>query len=225
VEVLKLIADLRDENLKVRFDAAKALGELRHSTAFEALVAVLNDYAEHSHVRGQAAIALGRIGDVRAFAPLMQSLKDEDAHVAGNAKVAVMTLIVAMPADAVPYLIETLADEAEEQRTWAADTLGYYINYNFTLAPLLDALRDKRPAVQLGAIQALSYYDTPEVIHTLLNTLQDESPKMRYNVALALGEIGNSAVLAELKASEAHDPDNQVRTAAAYAIQRIKDLR
>jgi HEAT repeat protein len=221
----KNLAELKDENLKVRFDAAKALGELRDPAALTPLLEVLNNGEEHAHVRGQAAIALGRLNDSRAFDPLIARLNDQDAHVAGNAKVAVMTLVVGMPAEAVPYLIKVLGDENEALRTWAADTLGYFINYNFALEPLLEALKDKNQMVQQGAIQALHYYDNPQVIHRLTNALQDESPKMRYNVALALGAIGNSSVLAELEVLQRQDPDKQVRYAAAYAIQQIRELR
>ena len=71
-----LITALKDEYEEVRYQAARALGNMKDARAVEPLIAALNE--ENPGVRTEAAKALGEIGDAWAVEPLIEALKDED---------------------------------------------------------------------------------------------------------------------------------------------------
>ena len=70
-EVGRLIAQLEDENARARLYAAEALGKLEARSAFDGLVALLEEIGEGDpHLRHAATLALARIGDADALAAL-----------------------------------------------------------------------------------------------------------------------------------------------------------
>ena len=75
---------------EVRWDAARALGEIKDPRAVEPLSAALKD--ENEYVRKAAAYALGEIKDPRAVEPLIAALKDEELHVRWAAAEALVSL-------------------------------------------------------------------------------------------------------------------------------------
>jgi len=75
-EVSELVDDLKDEDWKVRRDAADALRERGDASAVEPLIEALKD--DNQYVRVHIAFALGEIGDARAVEPLIDALEDRD---------------------------------------------------------------------------------------------------------------------------------------------------
>ncbi len=73
-----LIECLKDENARVRKDAAEALGKIQDGRGTMPLVTCLND--ESIEVHPEAAKALGRIGDARAVDFLVQYLGNRGPH-------------------------------------------------------------------------------------------------------------------------------------------------
>ena len=71
---LRLAKLLDDEEPEVRAQAAKVLGELKLTTAFDSLVKLLKD--DSSRVRYFAAVALGKLGQREAVAPLLTMLEE-----------------------------------------------------------------------------------------------------------------------------------------------------
>ena len=73
----ELLNDLRTSNSeKVRYNAARILGEMGDSEAVEPLIDVLkND--KNGSVRLYAARALGELGDPAATIPLIESLRED----------------------------------------------------------------------------------------------------------------------------------------------------
>jgi HEAT repeat protein len=81
-----LIVALKNENPFVRRNAAKALGEIKDSSAVKPLIDALKD--NDLIVRRNAAKALGEIKDFSAEEPLTSALKDESPAVRRNASIA-----------------------------------------------------------------------------------------------------------------------------------------
>jgi HEAT repeat protein len=75
-----LVEGLESNNVEVRRDAARMLGELEDPRAVPALIERLEE-DEDEFVRAFAASALGDIGDERAIEPLQNALDDEDERV------------------------------------------------------------------------------------------------------------------------------------------------
>jgi HEAT repeat protein len=81
-----LITALKNGDIIVRRNAAKALGGIKDAGAIEPLIIALKD--KSPIVRRNAAIALGQIKDSSSVEPLIAALKDEDAIVRNNAVTA-----------------------------------------------------------------------------------------------------------------------------------------
>lgn len=73
------IALLRDEDWRIRYRAAEALGLLGDGSAYAALVGALDD--EKDHVRYMAAKGLGLLGDPGAVEHLKSKQQDENEFV------------------------------------------------------------------------------------------------------------------------------------------------
>lgn len=69
----------KDEDLKVRCDTAKTLGQIGDKSAVPTLIKALKD--ENKDVRVNAAVALDGVDDKRAISPLIEILKDKDGEV------------------------------------------------------------------------------------------------------------------------------------------------
>jgi hypothetical protein len=82
----RLVELLGDRELKVRLQAALAIGQLRDRRAVPSLIGALRD--GHPLVRAMVAHALGLIGDSRAVVPLGERLKDRDGLVRKRARLA-----------------------------------------------------------------------------------------------------------------------------------------
>ena len=73
----ELLNDLRTSNSeKVRYNAARVLGEMGDANAVEPLIDVLKNDRNGS-VRLYAARALGELGEVSATIPLIESLRED----------------------------------------------------------------------------------------------------------------------------------------------------
>jgi class 3 adenylate cyclase len=82
-----LIKALRHHEERIRWAAAKALGEVGDQRGTEPLIEALKD--EEEDVRWYAAMSLGRIGDERAIEALTQSMEDKSELVGQYSKDAI----------------------------------------------------------------------------------------------------------------------------------------
>lgn len=118
-----LVHALADKNARVRETAAFALGEM-HEKAREAIPALIRLTKDRSsRVRGEAVFALGGIGPPAAEATpeVMKALKRRGWRERGQ---AIQTLGKLGKPEALPAVIDALADERSEVRESAAEVLG-----------------------------------------------------------------------------------------------------
>ena len=69
---------IKDDFINTRVMCAKAIANLKDTSAVNALLYCLNNKNEHYRIRFACADALGKIGDKYAVAPLIEVVKDED---------------------------------------------------------------------------------------------------------------------------------------------------
>ena len=244
-----LLEALSDNDVRVRWSAAKALGQIGDPRAVEPLLEALSD--ENIGIRRSLAEALGHIGDRRAVEPLLEVLSDENVGIRVS---AVKALGHIGDRRAVKHLIEVLSDDDVRVRRSTAGALGE-IGDQSAVEPLLEILRcddvrvlgsvaealgkigdpravkrllevliDENPYIRRRAVGALGKIGDPRVIKPLLEALSDKNPNVRERVAGALGEIGDqSAVEPLLKALS--DEDFLVRRSAAGALGAIGNRR
>ncbi len=69
-------------------------------------------------------------------------------------------------------------------------------------------------------LEGLARVDTPQVVNTLINSLNDADESVRYWSTRALGKIGTSKVIEPL-IEVLYDSDTSVRTSAIEALEQI----
>ena len=106
-------------------------------------------------------------------------------------------------------------------RRAAARSLGQLGKAAFPALKKAKALQDPDADVRRMVIEALSWMG-PDAVPALIAALKDASPAVRRAAARALGNLGAEAQAARSALeTAASDPQEDVRTAAAKALQRI----
>lgn len=211
--VRPLIYALMNKKANVRWDAARALGNIGDKRAVEPLMDALKD--EHKSVRRIAIEALGNIGDDRAVEPLIATLKDEDVDVRkavadalGNIgdKRAMEPLLNNLYDENLPMRVAVV--EALDSLGWSPDKnrIGadyWIVKQNWdecaqigvpAVEPLIAALNDEDTDVREGATEALGQIGEP-VVGPLIAALKSEDLDVREGAAKALVAIHNSGRL------------------------------
>jgi HEAT repeat protein len=190
----QLASQLTDPDIRVRYYAAYALGQLgpQAATAVGPLQKALANRAEQEYVRGTLAWALGRIGPA------------------------------AEPA--IPQLIEMLASKHDSVRRNAAEALGNFgPAARGAVDELLKTARDEDPMVRLNVAVALwKIQRHPKALPALLAMLRQGRDPLPYQTAVVLGSLGADAEEVTPALVEAlANSDADVRRAAARSLGQI----
>ena len=89
-----------------------------------------------------------------------------------------------------------------------------------TVEPLIDALKDEDPFVQVMAALALGAIKDPRAVEPLIANLRDKDSAVRGVAALVLGEIKDPSAVEPLIAA-LKDADSSVRGGAVAALKEI----
>lgn len=139
---------------------------------------------------------------------------------------------VAKEANGVTRLRDALRDKDEFVRMYAARALARIgPDAKDAVPTLLQRLRQdeerdvrKLSAKTLGLIGARAIGpQLPETVQVLSAALKDDYPGLREYAARSLGQLGAREAIAALQ-EITHDKDEQVRSAAVEAIQRLESL-
>lgn len=218
-----LTAKLGDKNADVRWHACRALGAIgtKSESAVPALSKALSD--SDARVRMYAAHALGCVGkaSIPAIEPLIATAFDKDPHVRRLALQAIHA--IDPPADvALPVWLKTLESSEPEVAATAVDAIAE--QGAKALPKIRELLKVKAAAYWACLIIAQMGPEAAEAVPELTEALKHESPDVRLEALLALGEIGKKsepatgAILQVL----AEDKFPHVRVAAAYALASIE---
>jgi HEAT repeat protein len=213
---------LADEDVRVRWYAAYALGQLgpQAVAAVPALMTRLKlreDQPEQEYVRGGAAWALGRIGSDQAVPLLIETLASKHVSVRRNAPLALGRLGKAS-VGAVDKLLELLRDPDATVRVNSAVALWEIARHEQAIPALVQMIRKGTgPApylatVALGGLEA----DPSLLVPPLLDALQIDDLDAHRAASRALGKIGSPALPAIQGALR--DPKPEVRRAAVEAL-------
>lgn len=148
-----IVERLSDPDVKVRRNAAEALGDLRSGESLGALVDTLAD--QHDAVRREAIVSLGRLGDPAAV-PHIEKVHAEGGESAWDAAVALRRLGREGPWQQETARLSRVATQGatEEERRDAVRTLGRHAEES--LRPIfMEALDDPSPRVRDQAEEAL----------------------------------------------------------------------
>ncbi|KKG09334.1 HEAT repeat domain-containing protein [Methanosarcina sp. 2.H.A.1B.4] len=238
-----------DEEISVRREAVRILGETKSEAALVPLTAALGD-GDYS-VRREAVKALGVIGSERATELLTNAFADQERAVRLEATEALaqikseraLEILVgalkakddfvrwgaigalgrANPENAADLLIKAFQEGDNFVRLGAAETLGQ-MRSEKAAGILVEALEDEEEFVRWIATKELGKIKLDKSSDIFIGALGDKSHFVRREAAKALGMTGAEKAIAPL-ISALSDEDELVRKAAAEALGEIGTKR
>jgi VWFA-related protein len=213
-----LLADLRDDDVAMRADAAYELGFVGDPQATNALLQATDDKEER--VRRLAAAALGRLGEEVALPRLIERLADPSSSV----REAAASSLRSFGPRAIPALLLEIERGAAKKKAaprvlGAADILGK-VGDDRALEPLGTLLRDGPPAARLAAARALGDLGLSQGIPALRNALVDPSPEVRMASVKSIVVIAGAAARPVVEDYIKRETDPGLKEAARAVLGR-----
>lgn len=163
----------KDENYKVRFACADALGKIGDRYAVAPLIDVVKDEDERSvYLRESAASALGMLGDLRAVDPLVSILETKQGIL-----------------DKFTFLKERVIEALGRLRLDKDDRV-----FN----ALKNSLMDESSQIRINAIEALMESDHPDAYDAIKGCLTDLNDEVKKNSLVALYNMTGRRILDEV---------------------------
>lgn len=214
-----LVKLLHDQNTSVM---KTAVFTLKYVPAPADALPRLVELAEHKAVGEQALGAIKAINDPKAVGGLLQLTRSGNAGIRGAATKALGNL---KNPEAVPELTGLLNDDDRTVR-WNALFAIAEIPGAAAQKALYAATKSEDEKLGEMAEGFLMKRTGPAALSTALEMLADPDPNVRKNAAVTLAEAeaGNREAVDRLLAA-IEDPDNKVRSAAAFALGRIGSRR
>ena len=190
--------DDSEKYVNVRVMSAKAIANLKDTSAVTPLLYCLNNKDENYKIRLTCADALGKIGDRYAVAPLISIVKDEEEKSVYLRESAASALGMLGDIRAVDPLVSIL--EAQK---------GIWNKFTFLKERIIEALGKLR------------LDDDERVFNALKNSLMDESPQIRINAIEAIMESENPKAVEIIKTCLVEDKDEEVKKNALIALYNL----
>jgi len=236
-----LIAALEnDKNADVRFESARALGQIYIKAkakvvkkSVEALTRALIDDPDPG-VRAESARSLGLIGP-RAYSAtksLETSLRDDASPYVREQSAYSLGYIGIGASDAIPSLISCINEEYDPAvRLAAALSLAKItpvrdvIKTEFVIDSLIASLDDKNGDVRYAIVEALAELgaQSKAAFKRLLTALDHPDAAVRIEIISSIGSMGEKAkdALSKLNKMSKEDSDEAVRKNAEAAFNKI----
>ena len=192
----ELLTDLKTSNSeKVRYNAARILGEMGDSKAVEPLIEVLK-HDKNGSVRLYAARALGRLGGAIVVEPLVEALNDENPQVCITATDA----LIEIGDVATDALIASLDHEKVNVRCDATRALGEIGNKK-AVDKVINMLYDEWVNVRIYAVTSLGKLNDTKAVPALIDVMKNRSENelVRAGAAAALGVLRDQRALLPLR--------------------------
>ncbi len=219
-----------DSYTNVRVMCAKAIANLKDTSAVNSLLYCLNNKDENYKVRLACADALGKIGDRFAVAPLISIVKDEDEKSVYLRESAASALGMLGDLRAVDPLVSILEAQKgiwnkftflKERVIEALGKLKVDDNERVFNA-LKNSLLDDSPQIRINAIEAIMESDNPKAIETIRNCLfDDEDEDVKKNAMIALYNLEGREILDEV----INNPDfsDDLKKEAVFMIEEYEE--
>ena len=195
------------EFIPTRAMCAKAIANLKDTSAVNALLYCLNNKEENYKVRFACADALGKIGDRFAVTPLINVVRDEDeksVYLRESAATALGMLGDSRAVDALVGILETkkgIIDKftfLKERVLEALSKLSSASDDERVFKALKNSLNDESSQVRINAIEALMDSDKPETYELIHGCLYDKDDEVKKNALIALYNMRGRGILDEV---------------------------
>lgn len=192
--------------INVRVMCAKAIANLKDTSAVNALLYCLNNKDENYKVRFACADALGKIGDKYAVAPLIDVVKDENersVYLRESAASALGMLGDMRAIEPLVSILETkqgILDKFTFLKERVIEALGKLKlqDNDRVFNALKRSLMDESPQIRINAIEALMDSDNPEAYGVIKPCLKDSDDEVKKNALIALYNMSDRSILDEV---------------------------
>ena len=209
---------LNDENPFIRYDAARALGNIGSTDSIFTLIEALKS-DNNWMVKGACAGALAGTDDKRVMKELRSILNIDAGYEASWARDRAAWALARVGEGGTEALVSSLGASGQSTRrraSWALIEIG-----DPAVPYLILTLRDVNKFARKRSAMVLGWIGNKKAVMPLSWALEDKDPEVRKMAAWALGRIGGTKAIAALK--QALDDQNEgVVEYAEEAIQRIK---
>ncbi|MCP4652978.1 MAG: HEAT repeat domain-containing protein [Candidatus Omnitrophica bacterium] len=216
--VQPLTEALKHRHPRVRWIAAKALGEINDPDAIVPLIRASGD--RDSSVRLTIVTTLGNSADLRVIEPLVLRLKDRD-HCVQLAALVPFAAGKIKNSLAVAPIMDLLKDNESSTRADAAKALGEIADPR-AVRPLVELLSDPDWGVQEQAIRALREIKDTYAVEALIVALSHETLYMRREAAKALASIGDGHAVEPLRKALSLDENEEIADILASALKKLE---
>ena len=196
----------KEKFINVRVMCAKAIANLKDTSAVTPLLYCLNNKDENYKVRFACADGLGRIGDKYAVAPLIEVVKDEDersVYLRESAASALGMLGDIRAVDPLVSILETkqgIIDKFTFLKERVIEALGKLrLEKNQRVFNALkSSLMDESPQIRINAIEALMESDYEEAYDAIKACFVDSDDEVKKNALIALYNMVGRRILDEV---------------------------
>ena len=200
----------KDDFINTRVMCAKAIANLKDTSAVNALLYCLNNKDENYKVRFACADALGKIGDRYAVAPLIEVVKDEDEkslYIRESAASALGMLGDVRAVEPLVNILETkngLIDKFTFLKERVLEALGKLkIGDNEKVFNAVrKSLMDDSPQIRINAIEAIMESENEKAYDVIKPCLKDKDDEVKRNALIALYNITGRDILDEVISSD-----------------------
>lgn len=188
------------------------------------LVPVLVELLAHdplADTRRTAALSLGKVADSNGIPALTASLQDKDDLVREYSAWALGQIDTELPKNSALALIMALGDSSVGVKQAAAAALGNVMPQAELLNLLQQILSVSEVTTRRSVIQALSELEIPTSYQIFLDAMKDNDPRVRQLAISGLGELADLRALIIFRQYLLNDPDEGVRTEAAFRLGKL----
>jgi len=175
---------LKDKQLNVTVNAARALGEIKNKDAVRPLGKTATRHASH-HARRAAISALGNINSKKAKDSLIHGCSDRSPGVRTE---AIKVLAKILEKKAEMFITMAMQDGTRAVRCAAIESYGIASIRSSVNDLTRLARKDGDPIIRAAAIRGLSHFDTETIQKILLEKLDDDDWVVVTETVTAIGE-------------------------------------
>jgi len=213
---------LNDKNPIIRYDAARALGNIASTDSIFTLIKALKT-DKNWMVKGACATALGKTGNKKAVNELKSILNINAGYEASWARDRAAWALAKIGIGGIEALVSSLGANGTSTRrraSWALiDIGGPAVPY------LLSALKDFSSFARKRAAMVLGWIGNKEAVVPLSWALEDKDPEVRKMAVWALGRIGETKAIAALKQTldDQNKREEEINNAIVVLSDKIKN--
>ena len=219
----KLIEKLTNNDLRVKLEIIKTLGNIGDRRFVKALLEAFND--KNPQVRIAVAKSLRQIADRRTIPTLIKALEDENLDVRSSVGYTLWEMAELGKLDDhwkyISILAKALNTAHKTTLHYISGTLRILLE-EIPLSDLIKQLKNDDPNIRYCVVSRLLDLEEAKTVPNLIKMLKDSDFRVRSVAAIGLGKLKNPAAVQALIKS-LKDDNAQVRINAVRALGKIAD--